>query len=93
MDEDFDLLLEALERAERGLNTRLGATPDGTPDSVLMTGRGDMRGTFEKRLSRRTSIASPSEPPGSGLANTSRSSVWPTPASVSTSRRLASTCR
>ena len=54
MDEDFDLLLEALERAERALNTRLGAAPNGTPDlAVLMTGRGEMRGTFEKRLSRR----------------------------------------
>jgi beta-1,4-mannosyltransferase len=53
-DEDFDLLLESLERAERALIARLGK-PDGTgPDlAVLLTGRGEMRATFEKRLARR----------------------------------------
>jgi beta-1,4-mannosyltransferase len=51
-DEDFDLLLEALERADRILATRSTAPP--APDlAVLLTGRGEMRPTFEKRLSRR----------------------------------------
>lgn len=53
-DEDVDLLLEALERAERTLTSRLGP-PDGTaPDlAVLLTGRGEMKTAFEQRLSRR----------------------------------------
>ena len=53
-DEDFDLLLEALERAERSLNAKLGKPDGGAPDLVvMMTGRGEMRSDFEKRLSRR----------------------------------------
>jgi beta-1,4-mannosyltransferase len=53
-DEDFDLLLEALERAERSLNAKLGKPDGDAPDLVvMMTGRGEMRGDFEKRLSRR----------------------------------------
>ena len=56
-DEDFDLLLEALERAERKL-----AAQKSSPDSVsagpglavLLTGRGAMRRDFEKRLVRRS---------------------------------------
>jgi beta-1,4-mannosyltransferase len=53
-DEDFDLLLEALERAERGLRAKLGPAANGTANlAVLMTGRGEMRSTFEKRLARR----------------------------------------
>jgi beta-1,4-mannosyltransferase len=51
-DEDFDLLLEALERADRTVATRAAALP--APDlAVLLTGRGEMRSTFEKRLTRR----------------------------------------
>jgi beta-1,4-mannosyltransferase len=51
-DEDIDLLLEALERAERKLVTAKGETP--APDlALLMTGRGPLRAEFEARLSRR----------------------------------------
>lgn len=46
-DEDFDLVLEALERAERQLQS---ASPMLV---VLMTGRGPLRGTFEARAARR----------------------------------------
>ena len=50
-DEDFDLLLEALERAERQL------TRDGPATSprlvVFLTGRGPLRETFEARAARR----------------------------------------
>ena len=49
-DEDFDLLLEALERAERTL-TR--AKPDHTQLVVFLTGRGPLRETFEQRAARR----------------------------------------
>ena len=53
-DEDFDLLLEALERAERTLTATRGKSDGSSPDlAVLLTGRGEMRTTFEKRLSRR----------------------------------------
>jgi beta-1,4-mannosyltransferase len=52
-DEDFDLLLEALERAER----KLTATSDGREEApslaVVLTGRGQLRSDFEKRLARR----------------------------------------
>jgi beta-1,4-mannosyltransferase len=53
-DEDFDLLLEALERADRGLLDRRG-NPDGNgPDlAVLLTGRGQLKTEFERRVSRR----------------------------------------
>jgi beta-1,4-mannosyltransferase len=54
MDEDFDLLLEALERAERTLTARGGTADRSAPDlAVLLTGRGEMRADFERRLSRR----------------------------------------
>jgi beta-1,4-mannosyltransferase len=54
LDEDFDLLLEALERAERMLVDRLGKADGANPDlAVLLTGRGEMRETFEKRVTRR----------------------------------------
>jgi beta-1,4-mannosyltransferase len=54
-DEDFDLLLEALERAERTLTARLGKGDGTMPDlAVLLTGRGEMKPVFEKRLSRRS---------------------------------------
>jgi beta-1,4-mannosyltransferase len=46
-DEDFDLLLEALERAERRL------TGDQPWLAVLLTGRGPLRTTFEQRAARR----------------------------------------
>lgn len=53
-DEDFDLLLEALERTERTLITRLGPADGTAPDlAVLLTGRGEMKPTFEQRVSRR----------------------------------------
>jgi beta-1,4-mannosyltransferase len=54
-DEDFDLLLEALERAERVLATEHASLePTGPALALLMTGRGELRGDFEKRLARRT---------------------------------------
>jgi beta-1,4-mannosyltransferase len=48
-DEDFDLLLEALERTERTL-MRSGAAAD---LAVFLTGRGPLRQTFEHRAARR----------------------------------------
>jgi beta-1,4-mannosyltransferase len=54
LDEDFDLLLEALERAERTLAARAGSADGSSPDlAVLLTGRGDLRPEFERRVSRR----------------------------------------
>src|SRR6478736_390972 len=50
-DEDFDLLLEALERAERQLG---GARPQ---LAVLLTGRGALREPFESRLAKRRLIS------------------------------------
>jgi beta-1,4-mannosyltransferase len=49
-EEDFDLLLEALERAERTL-TKSGA-PAGAL-AVMLTGRGAVRESFEARAARR----------------------------------------
>lgn len=46
-DEDFDLLLEALERAER----QLGG--DQPRLAMLLTGRGPLRASFEARLAKR----------------------------------------
>lgn len=46
-DEDFDLLLEALERADRQL-------PPVPSLVVMLTGRGGLRASFEARLSRRS---------------------------------------
>jgi beta-1,4-mannosyltransferase len=51
-DEDFDLLLEALERVERQL-LRNGA-PSSPLLAVFLTGRGALRGAFEARAARRT---------------------------------------
>ena len=54
-DEDFDLLLEALERAERNL-TRATLTSGNSSNPSLMvflTGRGPLRPTFEQRAARR----------------------------------------
>ena len=50
-DEDFDLLLEALERAERQL-TRDSVVKT-TQLVVFLTGRGPLRATFEARVARR----------------------------------------
>lgn len=51
-DEDFDLLLEALERAERAL-TRDATPPQSPLLAVMLTGRGALRSTFEARAARR----------------------------------------
>jgi len=51
-DEDFDLLLEALERAERTL-TKDAPLPAPPMLAVLLTGRGALRETFEARVARR----------------------------------------
>ncbi|MGH9383490.1 MAG: glycosyltransferase [Vicinamibacterales bacterium] len=48
-DEDFDLLLEALERTDRSLSK--GAPP--AKLTVVLTGTGELRGAFETRLARR----------------------------------------
>lgn len=51
-DEDFDLLLEALERAERTLTA--GTDPASFPMlALLLTGRGVLRESFEQRVARR----------------------------------------
>jgi beta-1,4-mannosyltransferase len=60
-DEDFDLLIEALERAERQLRPDgPAATPAASASAapvpslaLILTGRGSMRETFEKRIARR----------------------------------------
>lgn len=53
-DEDFDLLLESLERAERTLTAMRGEGDPASPDlAILLTGRGEMRDEFNTRLSRR----------------------------------------
>jgi beta-1,4-mannosyltransferase len=53
-DEDFDLLLEALERTERVLHPVHTSGETVSPAiAVLMTGRGALREDFEKRLARR----------------------------------------
>ncbi len=49
-DEDFDLLLEALERAERQLARAAGAPCL----AVILTGRGALREGFEARAARRS---------------------------------------
>jgi len=50
-DEDFDLLLEALERAERQLSR---ANPASGPQLIVfLTGRGALRDSFEARAARR----------------------------------------
>jgi beta-1,4-mannosyltransferase len=51
-DEDFDLLLEALERAERQLTRDVGPPPAPLL-TVFLTGRGPQRESFEARLARR----------------------------------------
>jgi beta-1,4-mannosyltransferase len=52
--EDFDLLLEALERTERRLVQAKGPGVERQPDLLLlMTGRGPLRSEFEARVRRR----------------------------------------
>jgi beta-1,4-mannosyltransferase len=60
-DEDFDLLLEALERAERKLASAFApSAAEDRPDppapqlAVILTGRGTLRPSFEARLARRS---------------------------------------
>lgn len=54
-DEDFDLLLEALERAERQLSRRGGSLAPPAPLlAVILTGKGALRESFEARLARRS---------------------------------------
>lgn len=54
-NDDFDLLLESLERAERRLSALGPARDAAAPDiAVLLTGRGALRATVEARLARRT---------------------------------------
>jgi beta-1,4-mannosyltransferase len=50
-DEDFDLLLEALERTERQLKSRAASL------AVILTGRGPLRESFEARAARRNFTA------------------------------------
>lgn len=53
-DEDFDLLLEALERTERRLVEARGPGEAVAPDLLmLMTGRGPLQREFEVRVERR----------------------------------------
>jgi beta-1,4-mannosyltransferase len=53
-DEDFDLLLEALERTERARVAAAGPADGHSPDlAVILTGRGQLKPDFERRLSRR----------------------------------------
>jgi beta-1,4-mannosyltransferase len=54
-EEDFDLLLEALERTERRLVASRGRGEPNEPDFVmLLTGRGPLRTEFEARAARRS---------------------------------------
>jgi beta-1,4-mannosyltransferase len=58
-DNDFDLLIEALERAERTLSAAAAPSPASPPTAappaliVLLTGRGEGRADFEQRIARR----------------------------------------
>jgi beta-1,4-mannosyltransferase len=53
-DEEFDLLLEALERAERTLGPTTGDGEAVAPViAVILSGRGPLRADVEKRLARR----------------------------------------
>ena len=53
-DEDFDLMLEALERADRTLSGRGGSSdPPAAQLAVFLTGKGPLRETFEARAARR----------------------------------------
>lgn len=50
-DEDFDLLLEALERTERTLAAAAAPAP---ALALVLTGRGPLKEEFERRLARRS---------------------------------------
>jgi len=54
-DEDFDLVLEALERAERQLQARVEEPSTSSSEKlvVFLTGRGALRESFEARAARR----------------------------------------
>jgi beta-1,4-mannosyltransferase len=52
-DEDFDLLLEALERADRTLMTERGKEATSPDLAVLLTGRGALRDEVTRRVARR----------------------------------------
>ncbi len=55
-DEDFDLLLEALERADRTLSGRGGSLDPPASQArlaLVLTGRGSLRESFEARAARR----------------------------------------
>jgi beta-1,4-mannosyltransferase len=52
-DEDFDLLLEALERTDRTLSAEGGKDPAAADLAVLLTGRGGLRDEVSKRIARR----------------------------------------
>jgi beta-1,4-mannosyltransferase len=52
-DEDFDLLLEALERTDRTLIAERGKDPATADLAVLLTGRGALREEVERRIARR----------------------------------------
>jgi beta-1,4-mannosyltransferase len=72
-DEDFDLLLEAVERAERTVREMRGPGEAASPLlAVLLTGRGEMRTIVEQRLARRA------------LAHIAVRTVWLDPADYPT---------
>jgi beta-1,4-mannosyltransferase len=52
-DEDFDLLLEALERTDRTLIAERGKDAAAPDLAVLLTGRGALRDEVERRIARR----------------------------------------
>jgi beta-1,4-mannosyltransferase len=52
-DEDFDLLIESLERTERTLTRRRPSDGPAPQIAVLVTGRGQLRAQFEQRLAKR----------------------------------------
>ena len=93
-DEDFDLLLEALERAERVLQGERKVADGLQPEiAVLMTGRGQLREDFERVLREGRCTASPRERSGSSPATIPCSSGWRMPDCACTNRRRASICR
>ena len=54
LDEDFDLLLEALERADRRIgNDKPQGSPQAPDLAVVLSGRGPLRDAFNARLARR----------------------------------------
>ena len=95
-DEDFDLLLEALERAERQLTREaVAASPAGLPRdlAVFLTGRGPLRERSSSARRGATSRRSRSRRCGSSRPIIRRSSAWPISVSACISPRPASICR